>query len=107
MRQLKCFPKSRSNRITLLRASCPFVALAGFLLASASVSAGPNVPDPVADLREALRPDPAIPIGQAAINFRKENLKKKIEALRTIGDLGRAMLLQDWRETEGDARGGH
>jgi len=86
--------------------------LAGICLLCAAASGAwsqdrPSV-DPVEDLRLALqredvlsRPDwPKVPIELVA-DFRSKNLSKKIDALRTIGELRRALALEEWREDLG------
>lgn len=54
-------------------------------------------PDPVAEFREALKVD-RDPIRDAeGVRFRRANLTKKAEAIKSLGDISRALLLQEWR----------
>lgn len=57
-------------------------------------------PDPVERLRDALRQDREPMGNKAALDYRKELLTTRGRAVRTLGDLSRALLLQDWG-TEG------
>jgi hypothetical protein len=73
--------------------------LAAALLAGLGLSpaqAQPLARDPVDALQQALRaPD--------TLKGRKEVLEKRAAAVRSIGDLARAMLLLDWRDESPDA----
>ena len=82
----------RTNRLIL---TLVLGALFGWLtLAGRSWSA----PDPVEDLRDALfiRQEDRRDASAAVLLFRRETLQKRIDALRTISDLRRALM--DWRE---------
>ncbi|GEM_PF-6606770 len=54
--------------------------------------------DPLADLRQALPLDDNTDPKDAILKFREDNLAKKIAALRTVGELRRALALNDWRD---------
>src|SRR5262249_14437466 len=54
--------------------------------------------DPVENLREALETDR---FDSAA---REHQLKQRVQALRTLGDLRRALQLQEWRDQGPDAK---
>jgi HEAT repeat protein len=69
-------------------------ALAGWLALSGGVS---SAQDPVEELREALVIRQADRSGSPTVlSFRRETLQKRIDALRTISDLRRALV--EWRE---------
>jgi hypothetical protein len=53
-------------------------------------------PDPVEALRQALRQDEKAPRDEAILKELKANLEKKAAAISSPGDLGRALLLQEW-----------
>lgn len=62
-------------------------------------------PDPVEELRQALK----VPVRDSVRNpdelaFRKNVLEKRIAALKSIGDLRRALQLQDWRDEDRDEK---
>lgn len=60
--------------------------------------------DPVEDLRQALRLEDVPRPNANQIAFRKQNLDNKINGLRTISDLRRALALDEWKEEEGQGR---
>ncbi|MCI0680703.1 MAG: HEAT repeat domain-containing protein [Gemmataceae bacterium] len=57
--------------------------------------------DPVEDLRQALPLDDVANPTEAMLTFRRNNLQKKIDALKSIGALRRALVLDDWRDNPG------
>jgi HEAT repeat protein len=58
-------------------------------------------PDPVAELREALRTTPLDPTKfPDELTYRRETLTKRINALRTVSDLQRALMLNDWLDED-------
>src|SRR5437016_825410 len=101
MRQLTHNPINRSAAASRLRLLCLPAALAVFLLLAGTARADRFPTDPVEDLRQALKYDRTAPIQKEVLDFRRKILTKKIapDALRTIGDMGRALLLQDWRDS--------
>jgi hypothetical protein len=54
--------------------------------------------DAVDDLKQALPLDDVQNPTEAMLSFRIDNLKKKIDALTTIGQLRRALALDEWRD---------
>src|SRR5262249_44213949 len=60
--------------------------------------AGPICADSIDDLRQALALDDVNNPTDAVLKFRKENLGKKIAALNTIGEMRRALALNEWRD---------
>jgi HEAT repeat protein len=72
------------------------------VLLSLLVTASPARADPVEDLRQALG---AFELGQefnqTALNYREETLKKYVAALKTLGDLRRALALTEWKDGPG------
>jgi HEAT repeat protein len=73
------------------------LVLAGGGLARAAAAGRGFASDPVEDLRQALRSDRDVPPTEAARKFRKDNLMHYADRITTLGDLGRAMLLREWR----------
>lgn len=71
------------------RAGVSLVALVAWAGCADRAVADRLPPDPVEDFRQALKQDRE-PIRQV-------NLAKKAEALKSLGDLSRALLLQEWR----------
>jgi HEAT repeat protein len=61
-----------------------------------TVRAKPFPDDPVEVLRQALRQDEKAPRDEAILKERKANLEKKAAEIRSLGDLGRALTLQEW-----------
>ena len=70
------------------------LALAGWLALAALSGAA----DPLGDLRQALQLDNVNNPSPATLRFREDNLAKKIAALQTVGELLRALALNDWRD---------
>src|SRR5262245_65858605 len=66
----------------------------GLLLGGTS----PTHADAIDDLRQALALDDVNNPTDAILNFRKENLAKRIATLRTVGEMRRALALNDWRD---------
>jgi HEAT repeat protein len=60
--------------------------------------------DPVEELREALRLEDASSPNDFMLDFRRTNLDAKIKALKTIGELRRALALEEWKEEPGQGR---
>src|SRR3712207_3119394 len=56
--------------------------------------------DPVEQLRQALplRLDELGNPSPATLKYRQETLQKRVDALRKIGELRRALALEEWRE---------
>lgn len=77
------------------------IAVAGWLTMATPAGAA----DPVDDLREALPLDDVSNPTEAMLQFRRANLQKKIDALKQIGQLRRALVLDSWRDDPG--RGAH
>ena len=102
MRQLTFIRNNRYRRTNLPRAWGLLAALAVALACPAMASADRFPADPVEELRQALRPDQPIHPFKEVLDFRRKNLQNKIDALGTVGDLGRALLLQEWRDEESD-----
>jgi HEAT repeat protein len=79
--------------------------VAAFLLSAlcGSASAAPPV-DPVEELRQALPfqiGDDRRPI---ALQFRRDTLEKRVAAIKSIGDMRRALVLTEWKDTLGSPR---
>jgi HEAT repeat protein len=79
----------------------------GVVLIAMAISSGGSLradslpADPVEDLRQALRIPVVDPLkNKAELEFRRENLTKKIEGLHTIGQLRRAIALNDWLDED-------
>jgi hypothetical protein len=91
-----CF--SRLSNMTRSRSIVPFagclILAAGCLVLAAPAAAA----DPVEDLRQALPLDDVSGPTEAMLQFRRANLQKKIEALKEIGQLRRALVLDNWRD---------
>src|SRR5947208_3515357 len=60
--------------------------------------------DPVEELRQALRLEDVRLPNEQIIEFRRKNLADKIGGLKTIGDLRRALALDEWKEEPGAGR---
>lgn len=79
----------------VLRACC-----GGVLLVAWAATYNVALADPVEDLRQALQislreqGDPT----QLILDYRREIVQKRIDALRTIGDLRRALALDAWKD---------
>jgi hypothetical protein len=79
------------------RAAVVGVLLLGLAGAGPAFAAGRRFPtDPVEDLRQALRTDRDVQ-GAGALKFRRENLARYADRITNLGDLGRALLLREWR----------
>ncbi len=65
-------------------------------------TAAPLPPDPVAEFRQALTQEKETVVDKEALRFRRENLTRKAQALQSLGDMSRALLLQEWK-VEGSA----
>jgi HEAT repeat protein len=74
------------------RWSC--LGLLGCWLAAAPLFAA----DPLEDLKQALTLEDVTNPTEAMLAFRRDNLQKKIDALTTIGQLRRALALDEWRD---------
>ena len=59
---------------------------------------GQEVIDPVEDLRQALRIEDVRNPTPEQLDFRRKNLSRKISNLKTIGDLRKALALDEWKE---------
>lgn len=72
--------------------------LATTLLVAIAVSRAEAAPaDPVEDLRLALQSEFGEPT-PLVLEFRRANLQKKVDALKTIGELRRALSLKEWED---------
>src|SRR5262245_53545982 len=69
---------------------CHRLGLAGVLVLAGALSAAP---DPVEELRQVLRSE------AATAEQREKTLKGLIDRLRGMGDLRRALMLSEWKET--------
>src|SRR5262245_7974110 len=74
---------------------CHRLGLAGVLVLAGALSAAP---DPVEELRQVLRSE------AATAEQREKALKGLIDRLRGMGDLRRALMLSEWKETDAAAR---
>jgi HEAT repeat protein len=54
--------------------------------------------DPVEELRQALPQDDVNNPTEAMLQYRRDNLQRKIDALKTVGELRRALALDEWRD---------
>src|SRR5262249_48310376 len=87
----------RTNWCSLTRGA-GLAALLVTLAAALTASADRFPPDPVEDLRQALKStlrEPAV---------RERAITKKAEALRTLSDLRRALTLQEWKDDDPDQK---
>ncbi|HYT88393.1 MAG TPA: HEAT repeat domain-containing protein [Gemmataceae bacterium] len=55
-------------------------------------------PDPVEELRQGLLTQSRDERNEAALKFRRENLPKLIAAIKTIGDMRKALTLSEWKD---------
>jgi HEAT repeat protein len=60
--------------------------------------------DRVEDFRQALKLDPGVGLSDAALEFRQKNLNEKAAQLTSLGDMSRALLLQEWRAESPDPK---
>src|SRR5438105_3469968 len=60
--------------------------------------------DPVTDFQQALKADsdPVRGSTEAALKYRRDNLTDKAARVTSLGDLSRALLLQEWRADSAD-----
>jgi HEAT repeat protein len=58
--------------------------------------------DPVEALRQALRIPVRDALNKVELDFRQANLERQVKALRTLGQLARALALQEWRDLDRD-----
>jgi HEAT repeat protein len=79
-----------------------FLLTAGALCGDHRVAAEPFPRDPVAEFRQALLQEKDSIRDKEALRFRRENLTRKAQALTSLGEMSRVLLLQDWR-VEGSA----
>jgi HEAT repeat protein len=84
----------------------PLVVLAATLWAAAAAGAEPASSDPVEQLREALRAGRDSDTSEAALTGRENNVKLRADGLNRLPDLGRALLLEEWRDEERDSGAG-
>lgn len=75
----------------------PALAVVAGLVLAAPAAPSPTA-DPVDDLRDALPVDDVTGPTEAMLQFRRVNLQKKVDALQEIGDLRRALVLDNWRD---------
>src|SRR5262245_55534490 len=61
-------------------------------------AAAARAADPVDDLRQALPLDDVSNPSEEMLQFRRTNLQKKIDALKDVGELRRALVLDGWRD---------
>jgi HEAT repeat protein len=80
----------------------PLAVLAVTLCAAAAAGAEPAPSDPVNQLREALRAGRDADPSAAALASREDNVKLRADALTRLSDLGRALLLEEWRDDKRD-----
>src|SRR5437870_2706449 len=93
MRESRRFPIS-------FRGGLLAVALVLGGVPAAADSPPPPGADPVEDLKRALQFRLEDLRNPNALTFREENVRKRIGALKTIGDLRRALLLTDWKDDQ-------
>jgi hypothetical protein len=72
------------------------VVLGVALAVPATLGAGPAPPDPVEQLREALRAHPDADGPKEGIESRQKDLERRADAVQRLTDLGRALVLQEW-----------
>lgn len=88
-------------KVTAMRFRGIVQATAFLVLAGGVLAADRFPPDPVQDLRDALKVPVRDPMkNQAELDFRMKNVGKRIDALKTLGDLRRALPLQEWRDED-------
>jgi HEAT repeat protein len=83
----------------------PVILLAVFVLVLAVLVLSGNHPavadplprDPVAELRQALLQEKDSVRDKDALRYRRDTLTRKAQALTSLGDMSRALLLQEWR----------
>jgi len=80
--------------MTRSRLNVPFAGCLVLAVLAAPAAAA----DPVEDLRQALPLDDVSSPTEAMLQFRRANLQKKIETLKEIGQLRRALVLDNWRD---------
>ncbi|MCS6849811.1 MAG: HEAT repeat domain-containing protein [Gemmataceae bacterium] len=68
----------------------------------AATSVAAQTADPIEDLRLALRVVVRDSSNKAELAFRRQNLERHVQALRTISELRRAFSLQEWRDEDRD-----
>src|SRR5262249_25635916 len=78
-------------------------ALAVALCVTAAPGGEPKPADPVDQPREALRADRDPGKAQDALEFRAKSLERRAASVNRLPDLGRALLLQEWRDEGLDA----
>jgi HEAT repeat protein len=64
-------------------------------------AAGPYAPDAVEELRNALKITVRDSANRDELQYRKDLLEKRVKAL-TLGDIRRALLLNEWRDEDSD-----
>lgn len=81
------------------RGICQAVAFLGL---TAGIMAADRVAgDPVHDVREALRVPVRDPMkNPGELEYRQKNVGKRIDALKNLGDMRRAIVLQEWRDED-------
>lgn len=93
---------NRHFRLNLIRWSF-FTAVA--LTAFATGKSTAQRSDPVEDLRQALKVAVRDPMKNPdELEYRQRSLTKKAEAIQSIGDLRRALQLQEWRDEDRDTK---
>lgn len=100
MQRATHYQDNRSALPALFRRFAFLLTVAVLMTYAAPASAQRFVTDPVEELGQALRLDKQSRVKKETLDFRKANLEAKIASLGTIGELGRAMLLQDWRDED-------
>src|SRR5207244_3656332 len=76
------------------------VAAALFFLPARPATAVPPA-DPVEELRQALPFQIGDEKNEAALDYRRDTLEKRVNALKTLSDLRRALSLTEWKDMLG------
>jgi HEAT repeat protein len=76
---------------------CGILVAAVALCGAHRAAAEPFPRDPVADFRQALLLEKDSVKDKEALRFRRDNLTRKAQAITSLGEMSRVLLLQEWR----------
>jgi HEAT repeat protein len=86
-----------SVRLALLWPACALFLIVVAVSEDPRADADPFPRDPVTEFRQALLQEKDAGKDKDALRYRRENLTRKAQALTSLGEMARVLLLQEWR----------
>jgi HEAT repeat protein len=86
-----------SVRLALLWPACALFLVVVAVSEDPRADADPFPRDPVAEFRQALLQEKDAVKDKDALRYRRDSLTRKAQALTSLGDMARVLLLQEWR----------